>query len=142
MESIILLIVSIINVIHDKIEQVLESMGFHFADKDLHFWIIGLIGIVIFIVVQVMFKIISRWSITVISLIYTFTVLLVFVFAIEIEQKVTGRGVMDFGDAASGIYGFIAFFAVYLCLRLIGLFFKKLFFGRTNSDKKGMHIKG
>ena len=58
-----------------------------------------------FVVVQFLFRFLSKWSITVISFIYTLTVLLVIVFAIEIQQKITGRGNMEFADAVSRTAG-------------------------------------
>jgi hypothetical protein len=45
--------------------------------------------------------------------------MLVIVFAIEIQQKITGRGDMEFEDAMVGLYGFFAFFAAYLFLKLV-----------------------
>ncbi|HET7627851.1 MAG TPA: hypothetical protein VFK44_05615 [Bacillales bacterium] len=112
-------IAEVVNTLHDLFQAIVAAQGWSFTDKDLHFWLIGLLGIVCFFVVQVLFRWISQWSVTVLSLIYTLTVLLVIVFAIEIQQKITGRGHMEFDDAIVGLYGFFAFFAVYLAVRLL-----------------------
>lgn len=108
---------NIINDIHDFIVKFLNGYGFN--DKQLHFIAMALIGIVIFGATQVIFKKLAKYSITSISFIYTFTVMIVIVFAIEIQQKLTGRGNMEFADIAYGMYGFIYIFAIYLVIKLI-----------------------
>ncbi len=45
------------------------------------------------------------------------TVLIVIVFAIELQQKITNRGVMDFDDIVAGIMGFVLLFMVYLVIK-------------------------
>ncbi|WP_377887666.1 hypothetical protein [Alkalihalobacillus sp. R86527] len=117
MEGLIKLIVAIVNELHDLLIEVVYGLGFVASDKDLHFWVIGILGMIGFIFVQLAFRLLSKWSITSISFIYTFTVLLVVVFAIEIQQKITGRGNMEFEDAVIGLKGFVVLFGVYLILR-------------------------
>lgn len=116
MTNVIQLITEIVNIIHDTLMNITDSMGYSITDKDLHFWVIGIIGIFLFIFTQIFFKFLSKWSIIAISFVYTFTVLIVIVFAIEIQQKVTGRGNMEFADVVAGIYGFIVLFLLYLFL--------------------------
>ena len=41
--------------------------------------------------------------------------------AIEIGKRITGTGEMDFGDVVAGLYGVLAFFAVYTVYRVIAL---------------------
>jgi len=108
------IIAEIVNIIHDVIMVAAAQIGWQATDKDLHLWIIGIIGIVAFFIVQVIFRRLAKWSITSISFIYTFTLILVLVFAIEIQQGITGRGNMEFADAVAGIYGFLLFFGIYL----------------------------
>ena len=50
-----------------------------------------------------------------------FIVMAVLGFAIEIGQRITGTGSMDFGDVVAGLYGVLAFFGVYAVVRLLGL---------------------
>lgn len=117
MKEIILLLTEMVNKAHDIIMSLSSSFGLELTDKDLHLWVMGIIGIFIFLFVQVTFKIIAKWSITAISFFYTFTVMVVLVFAIEIQQKITSRGNMEFNDAVIGLWGFILFFIAYLLVR-------------------------
>ncbi|MGG1687311.1 hypothetical protein [Pseudalkalibacillus sp. NRS-1564] len=137
MGEFIKLIVAIVNELHDIVIMLMYSLGFSVTDKQLHFWVIGLLGMGGFIVVQFLFRILANWSITAISFIYTVTVLLVVVFAIEIQQKITGRGNMEFADAVVGLQGFIVLFILYVAIRLILIGIKKLRKSVTNkSDAK------
>lgn len=117
MVKIIRIIAELINDIHDTLillfKEVLPSMN----DKDLHFWIMGVFGLVFYFIVDYVFERLARWSVELISLIYTLTVLLVIVFAIEIQQKITNRGVMDFEDIVSGMKGFIILFGGYALIK-------------------------
>ena len=47
-------------------------------------------------------------------------------FAIEIGQRITGTGNMDFADVVAGLYGVLAFFGVYTVVRLLGLLVSRL----------------
>ena len=127
MKDFILFIAEIINTLHDLIFAFSRSMGWNFTDKDLHLWVFGIVGILAFFVVNKVFKYLAQYSITAISFICTFTVVLVVVFAIEIQQGITGRGNMEFHDAVISIWGFVLFFAIYLGLRGVLYFIKKLF---------------
>ncbi|MEK4946942.1 hypothetical protein [Carnobacterium sp. FSL W8-0810] len=113
MKELVLILAAIVNEIHDTLNQL---FGMNMSDKDLHFWVMGIIGIIFFIGVYILFKIVGKWkfSTTILSFIYTFTMMTVLVFAIEIQQAITNRGNMEFADAAVGLWGFIVFFAVYV----------------------------
>ncbi|MGM0904094.1 MAG: hypothetical protein ACQEXB_23685 [Bacillota bacterium] len=134
MKEFILLLAEIINTLHDFIYAVTRQAGWNLTDKDLHLWVFGIVGILAFLAVNVVFKYLAQYSITAISFIYTFTVLLVIVFAIEIQQKITGRGNMEFHDAVISLWGFILFFAGYLVIKGILYFIKKLI--RKNSKRE------
>ncbi|MCA0991584.1 hypothetical protein [Pseudalkalibacillus hwajinpoensis] len=136
MGEFIKLIVAIVNEFHDIVIGIMNGMGFSVTDKDLHFWIIGLMGMGGFVVVQFIFRLLSKWSITAISFIYTLTVLLVIVFAIEIQQKITGRGNMEFADAVVGLQGFIVLFLVYLAIRLLFMGVKRLHKSTTTKNTR------
>lgn len=94
-----------------------DAMEASFTDKELHFIVIGVLGMLIFFAVHAVFKRLAKFSITAVSFIYVFTVMVVITFAIEIGQKVSGTGNMDFGDIVSGMWGFIALFGVYALVR-------------------------
>ena len=92
------------------------------------------LGMILFFMVHFVFKRLAKWSITAISFIYVFTVMTVLGFAIEIGQKITGTGDMDFRDVVAGLYGVLAFFAVYTVYRLIVLLVRHLMRGRKKAD--------
>lgn len=126
----------IINDLHDFIVEVLGSKAGGFTDKQLHFIFMALLGIGIFAVTQFVFKKLSKYSITAISFIYTFTVMVVVVFAIEIQQKITNRGNMEFDDIVYGIYGFLYAFAIYAFIRLVIYLYKKHIAPKFKKRKK------
>jgi hypothetical protein len=126
MKDFVLLLAEIINTLHDLIFAITERAGWNLTDKDLHLWVFGIVGILAFLVVNIVFKYLAQYSITAISFIYTFTILLVIVFAIEIQQKITGRGNMEFHDAVISLWGFILFFAGYLAIKGIFYLTKRL----------------
>jgi O-antigen/teichoic acid export membrane protein len=136
----ILKMISLItNDIHDVLIKIFKSAGYNMTDKQLHYLIIGVIGIIIFLLTNLVFKYLAKYSISAISFIYTFTVMVVFVFAIEIEQKLTGRGKMEFEDITAGLWGFIEFFAAYLAIKLVVYLVKKLYTRLTSKSQSRTH---
>ncbi|OEH94207.1 hypothetical protein BFG57_09145 [Bacillus solimangrovi] len=126
MEEVIKLLANVVNNLHDLFVMLTKRFGLALTDKELHFWLMGILGIGIFFVVHLLFKRMSRWSITSISFIYTFTVMVVIVFAIEIQQKITNRGNMEFEDAIAGLWGFIVLFLIYVAVTLTNYLFKRM----------------
>lgn len=122
------LIAEMVNNIHDGIINIYRILGIPYTDKALHFWIMGGIGLGIFFLTDALFKWVAKLSISVISFIYTFTVLVVLVFTLEIVQKITGRGNMEFLDIIAGLWGFMAVFSGYLVVRMIIYGIKKLLY--------------
>ncbi|MBT2663967.1 MULTISPECIES: hypothetical protein [Bacillaceae] len=130
MKEIIQILAEIVNNLHDFILFfVSDTLNSNATDKDLHFWIMGIIGIIIFLFVLFLSNLISRmrFGITILSFLYTFTVMVVLVFAIEIQQALTSRGNMEFQDAAVGLWGFIVFFMIFAVLSSIFLLVKNFF---------------
>ncbi|MEB2494322.1 hypothetical protein SOP93_24810 [Peribacillus frigoritolerans] len=130
MKEIIQILAEIVNNLHDFILFfVSDTLNSNATDKDLHFWIMGIIGIIIFLFVLFLSNLISRmrFGITILSFLYTLTVMVVLVFAIEIQQALTSRGNMEFQDAAVGLWGFIVFFMVFAVLSSLFLFVKNFF---------------
>ena len=136
MSSVLKVITGIVNYFHDKLILSTRYMGLHLNDKQLHFLVIGLLGIVLFLFVNKVFKYLIRYSLTAISFIYTFTVLVVLVFAIEIEQKITGRGNMEFQDILEGLWGFLVVFIIYMGCLIIFRYLKKLLSQLSASSRK------
>ncbi|MDL4839579.1 hypothetical protein [Aquibacillus rhizosphaerae] len=121
MKEVIKVLAEIVNSTHDLLIVIFNNLGFQLTDKALHFWIIGFIGIITYFIVYACFKILEKlkWSTTFFSFIYTFTIMLVLVFAIEIQQAITNRGNMEFADAVIGLWGFLVFFIVYALIAII-----------------------
>jgi hypothetical protein len=130
MKEFIQILAEIVNNLHDFILFfVSDTLNSNATDKDLHFWIMGIIGIIIFLFVLFLSNLISRmrFGITILSFLYTFTVMVVLVFAIEIQQALTSRGNMEFQDAAVGLWGLIVFFMVFAVVSSIFLLVKNFF---------------
>lgn len=130
MKEFIQILAEIVNNIHDFILVfVSNNINSNVTDKDLHFWIMGIIGILIFITVLFISNLISRlrFGITILSFLYTFTVMIVLVFAIEIQQALTSRGNMEFQDAVVGLWGFIVFFLVFVVISSLFILIKRFF---------------
>ena len=112
--------VSMISKIHDKIMQLNNAYEANLSDKELHFLVIGLLGLAMIFVVYPLFKYLAKKNKEmVIAWIYVTTVIVVITFAIEIGQKITGTGNMEFADIMFGVIGFFAMFAVFCVLRAI-----------------------
>ncbi|MCP3031503.1 hypothetical protein LF817_09095 [Halobacillus sp. A1] len=117
MREVILLLAEVVNTFHEIIWEISDRLGLGLTDKELHFWVIGILGVIGLLFVDLIFHAISKWSITAISFLFTFAMVLVFVFAVEIQQRITGAGNMEFADAAYSILGFFAFCAAYLVIK-------------------------
>lgn len=124
MKEFVMLMAEIVNEIHDIL---IDLFGLHMTDKELHFWIIGIVGMATFFVVYLFFKLIEKmkWSITIYSFIYTFTGMIVLVFAIELQQAITNRGNMEFADAIAGLRGFLVLFIIYALIAIVFVAIKK-----------------
>ena len=120
--------------IHESLMHLNDDFELYFGDKDMHFIVMAVLGMILFFMVHFVFKRLAKWSITAISFIYVFTVMTVLGLAIEIGQKITGTGDMDFRDVVAGLYGVLAFFAVYTVYRLIVLLVRHLIRGRKKAD--------
>ncbi len=48
-----------------------------------------------------------------------FTLIIVITFAIEIGQKVTNTGAMEFADIVMGVFGFVVMYTVFAVIRQI-----------------------
>ena len=112
--------------VHATLMHLNDSFELRLDDKALHFIVMAVLGMLLFFVVHFVFKRLARISISVLSFIYVFTVMTVLGFAIEIGQRITGTGNMDFADVVAGLYGVLAFFGVYTVVRLLGLLVSRL----------------
>ncbi|WP_243008626.1 hypothetical protein [Anaerobutyricum hallii] len=103
--------------IHNYILSLNDAYEKNFTDKQLHFLVIGILGMLILMVIYPLFKLLSENHILVIAFIYVFTVIVVITFAIEIGQKISDSGTMDFADIVFGIAGFLLMFCDFCCYK-------------------------
>ena len=98
---------------HNYLLKLNDAYEYHFTDKELHFLVIGCIGMMILLVAYPVFRILAKHKMYLtITGIYTFTVVVVLTFAIEIGQKISKTGTMEFADIMSGVIGFLMMFAL------------------------------
>ena len=104
--------------IHNRLLTLNDAYEYDFSDKELHFLIIGAVGMAMIFVVHPVFKwLVKHNHIMVVSWIYVFTMIIVITFAIEIGQRVTHTGTMEFADIMFGVLGFLCMFLVFSVIR-------------------------
>lgn len=107
--------------IHDNLLSLNDQGGWYFNDKQLHFIVIGVVGMIGIFICYPLFKLLAKYDHEmVIAFFYVFTLVLVISFAIEIGQWYSGTGRMDSEDMAYGIAGFLIMFLIFAFIR--GLF--------------------
>ncbi len=125
-ESILYEVTMIAAQIHESILHLNDNFELALGDKELHFLVMFALGMMLFFAVHFVFKRLAKWSITAISFIYVFTVMTGLGFAIEIGQKITGTGEMDFHDIVAGLYGVLLFFAIYTVYRVAVMLIRRI----------------
>ena len=130
LKKIVDLLIDIIYKTHTYFLSMNDSFEAQLSDKQLHFLIIGLLGIGMLLVIYPLFKWMAKKNLTVlISWFYVFTVLVVITFAIEIGQWYSHTSEMDFNDILAGLVGYFAmsfiFLLVVAIIELIKSIFKK-----------------
>lgn len=114
MRTLLYLLVEVIAKIHNRLLSLNDAFEYDFTDKELHFLVIGALGMIMIFVVYPVFKWLARNNhVMVISWIYVFTLIIVITFAIEIGQKVSNTGAMEFADIMFGLVGFLVMFAIF-----------------------------
>lgn len=119
MESILEALVVLIAKSHSYILSLNDAYEKNLTDKQLHFLVIGLIGLAMVLVIYPLFKALSQNHVLIIVFIYVFTLILVLTFAIEIGQWYSGSGTMDLDDVIFGIVGFLLMFVIFAVIREI-----------------------
>ncbi|MGN0368030.1 MAG: hypothetical protein ACI4EK_04545 [Wujia sp.] len=111
-------IVEMIAMVHSKILALNDAYEMHFSDKQLHFLVIGILGMALIFAIYPIFKWLAKKDcIMTITWIYVFTLIIVITFAIEIGQKVSNTGTMDFADIAFGTVGFLVMYLIFVSIR-------------------------
>jgi len=128
MKEFLYFIIEIIAGFHTKLMGLNDAYEYNFTDKELHFIIIGIIGMILIFVIYPVFKWLAKNDhIMTITWIYVFTLIIVLTFAIEIGQKVSNTGVMEFADIMFGVVGFLAMYIVFAIIREIFHWIVELF---------------
>lgn len=118
MRTILYNIVMIITKAHDYLLSMAMDFDSSLTDKELHFLIIGALGIILVLALHPLFHLLAEHGHTmVVTFLYVLTVILVLTFAIEIGQGYYGTGAMELDDVIYGVMGFLAFFAVFSVIR-------------------------
>ncbi|MBR3533671.1 MAG: hypothetical protein IKN80_07305 [Clostridiales bacterium] len=126
-------LIEIITYLHEKILSWNDAYEYNFTDKQLHFIVIGVVGMAFLTVIHPLFKYLAaKRMVLAISWIYVVTLLIVITFAIEIGQRLTKTGTMDFRDIIYGMGGFFLMFGIFYVIRLI----VKLIAGLLHRDEK------
>lgn len=108
--------------IHDRILTLNDNGQYYFNDKQLHFIVIGIAGMLMIFVVYPVFKLLAKTDhIMVIAWLYVFTLILVITFMIEIGQWYSGTGSMETADIAYGVAGFLVMFFIFAIIRALVL---------------------
>ena len=106
--------------IHQRIMAINDNSGYDFTDKQLHFIVIGILGLLAVFVIHPIFKMLAESGHTmVITWIFVFSMVLVVTFAIEIGQRITHTGNMEFDDIVFGVVGFLVFFFIFALIRAV-----------------------
>ncbi len=130
MRSFLYSIVGQIAKIHSKLLSLNDQYEYNFSDKQLHFLVIGILGMAMIFIIHPIFSMLAKKGHTmIITWIYVFTLIIGITFAIEIGQGITHTGVMEFGDIAFGVVGFLLMFAVFAIIRGIIKLIIKIFRG-------------
>ena len=106
--------------VHDMIIKLNNHFEGTLSDKQLHFLVIGILGMLLVFMIYPVFRHLANTNhVMVITWIYVFTLILVITFAVEIGQLLSKKGDMEFADIVSGIGGFIVMFSGFVILRTV-----------------------
>ena len=120
--------------VHDQISKLNDHFEGTLSDKQLHFLVIGMLGMLLVFLIHPLFRHLSRTNhVMVITWIYVFTLILVITFAVEIGQRLTKTGDMEFADIVFGVGGFVAMFAVFAVVRAGVSAIRRLFRSRRTA---------
>ena len=94
--------------VHDHLLQLNDIYGINLSDKALHFIIIGAFGLILYLFVFILFRILrDRPGVT--AWLFCLVTVLLVALGIEVGQDLTGTGAMELEDLLYGVGGFAAF---------------------------------
>ena len=120
-------IVTFIARVHDSIIAYNEGTTTPRTDKELHFVVIGLLGLLLFLLAVPLFRFLTRkgWY-GLMAWLFTFMTILFVTFSIEEGQRLTNTGNFQLLDIAYGVMGFLAVSAALGLIYLLYLFIRWL----------------
>ena len=135
-KKIIVKAVSLVTYMHGKILGINDSNELFLSDKELHFYTVAVFGVILLFCLYPLFKyMVKRNKTMLITWLFVFLFLVGFTLLIEVGQKLTGTGDMDYLDTVAGLMGFIVASAILLIVRELWLLLRLLFNkGKKNSD--------
>ena len=126
MGRVLLRIVILIAAVHDRILALNSRYATGLTDKQLHFLVIGVLGLLVIALLYLPLRaLVRRGKTDVLVWLCAFLLVLSFCFAVEIGQYETRTGMLDVRDVAFGMLGFLAFSALWALLRLLVRLFGK-----------------
>ena len=113
-------IVTFVARVHDRIADYNQGTEAPLTDKELHLVVIGLFGLLLFLLVIPLFRFLTRRGrYGIMAWLFTFSTVLFVVLAIEVGQQLTKTSRMQLWDIVYGIAGFLAVSAVIALLYLL-----------------------
>ena len=101
-------VIELIALVHDSIIQFSRRFPSTLSDKQLHFLICGLFGLLLFALVYPLIRaLVRRGRSFTLSFLLSFLLVMLFAFAVEVGQLVTGTGRLEVADITAGIMGFL-----------------------------------
>ena len=126
-------IITIVTYIHAEILSLNDSYELYLSDKQLHFYVVALLGLLLLLCLYPLFLyLVKRKKTLYITWFYVFTFLLAFTSLIEVGQKLTGTGEMDYMDTLAGILGFIGVSIIVFVIRWIYLLIRRFIGGKRD----------
>ncbi len=103
---------------HDGIWLSVKSIGLRVSDKDLHFWVFGLLGALLLGVSWLLFWLLRRRP-GVAAFLFSLVTVALLALAVEMGQQISGTGAMELSDIAAGVAGFLICGGALIALVLI-----------------------
>lgn len=126
-------IITIITYFHTKILSLNDSYELYLSDKQLHFYVVAVLGLLLLLCLYPLFLyLVKRKKTLYITWFYVFTFLLAFTSLIEVGQKLTGTGEMDYMDTLAGILGFIGVSIIVFVIRWTYLLIRRFVGGKRD----------
>ena len=132
-KKIIVKAVSLITYMHERIMGINDSNELFLSDKELHFYTVAIFGVLLLFCLYPLFRyMVKRNKTLLITWLFVFVFLVGFTLLIEVGQKLTGTGDMDYLDTVAGLMGFVLASIIILVIRGFWLLIKMLL-GKGNS---------